>query len=671
MARLPARGSAVYGMVLVALALVMQAQSPDLTEVGLHVAAPLAEQPLGAAPIPASFDEVVVFATNSIHIKNDSVVVWGDLVVDDASPGPVLSSGAELTIGPHATTPGGRALKADSVRIKAQTSIGGDVHYNDLVNQGTIGGSTLTPLALPVFAFLPAFHTGTPGTLDVLIPDDQTQAVAPGAYRLLSLGARAKAILSGGVYDFAEVATGTGSSLWFDAPSEVRIAGRLATGTDAVVGPAPGAPIDATHVVFYVAGINGTTGTLGDSPKTAEIGVRNQVTANFYAPNGTLEIEQGTMATGAFLARDVEAGPRATFDLESTFFNRPPLALDDSLTVDQGGSVSLLDSGEASLLANDSDPDGGILTVSPAPLSGPSSGVVTLNADGTFSYTHDGSDTAQDSFVYEVCDEGFPVLCASATVAITIVPATYTVTVSLAGSGSGQVTSAPAGIDCGATCSASFADSQTVVLTPLSDPGSVFAGWSGDPGCATGTVSGPADVSCIATFDLLGTATLTVVKDGTGEGIVLSDPAGIFCGATCSATFGQFARVDLVAEAAAGSVFVGFGGDPDCADGFLSLGSATTCVATFDLLPPPPPSWRLRVVLIGGGGGTVVSSPPGILCTSDCSAVFADGTTVTLGVRSEPDSVFVAWGGDCSGTDFSTTVLVDADKTCTAELVVP
>ncbi|HEX4951815.1 MAG TPA: Ig-like domain-containing protein [Thermoanaerobaculia bacterium] len=671
MTHAPARGFAVHGMVLAALVLSVEAQDRGPTEVDLRPAGLPVAPAIVAAPIPAGFDEVVVFATNSMHVKNDSVVVWGDLVVNAASPGPVLASDAELTIGPRAATPAGRALKGDSVRIKAHTKIGGDVHYNDLVNQGTIGGSTVTPLALPVFPFLPSFHTGTPGTTDVVIPADQTQVVAPGAYRLLSLGTRAKAILAGGVYDFSQVSTGTASSLWFDAASEVRIAGRLATGTDGVIGPAPGASIDATNIVFYVAGINGTTGTLNDSPKAAELGVRSQVTANLYVPNGTLVAKQGTTATGAFLARDVEAGPRATFTLESAFFNRPPVAGDDSATVDQGASVSLLDSGETSLLANDSDPDGGTLTVSPAPLSGPSFGVVVLNPDGTFTYSHDGSDTTADSFVYEICDEGFPVLCASATVTITIVPATYTVTVSLAGAGSGQVTSTPAGIDCGATCSATFADSQPVVLTATADLGSTFAGWSGDPGCATGTVVGPADVSCVATFDLVGMATLTVVKAGTGDGVVVSDPAGIFCGGTCSATFGQFARIDLVAEAAAGSVFVGFSGDPDCEDGFLALGTGKTCVATFDLLPPPPTSWRLRVVLIGGGAGTVSSFPPGILCTADCSAVFADGTTVTLGVRPDPDATFVAWGGDCSGTDFSTTVVLDADKTCTAELVVP
>ena len=54
------------------------------------------------------------------------------------------------------------------------------------------------------------------------------------------------------------------------------------------------------------------------------------------------------------------------------------------------------------------------------------------------------------------------------------------VTVNKAGAGIGTVTSNPAGIDCGATCKGQFPQGSTVNLTAAPDPGSVFAGWSGD-----------------------------------------------------------------------------------------------------------------------------------------------------------------------------------------------
>jgi PKD repeat protein len=65
-------------------------------------------------------------------------------------------------------------------------------------------------------------------------------------------------------------------------------------------------------------------------------------------------------------------------------------------------------------------------------------------------------------------------------VTATFAPGSFPVTVSKQGTGSGQVSSSPAGIGCGSGCQASFAASSTVTLTAAPAAGSVFAGWSGD-----------------------------------------------------------------------------------------------------------------------------------------------------------------------------------------------
>src|SRR4029077_11258082 len=71
------------------------------------------------------------------------------------------------------------------------------------------------------------------------------------------------------------------------------------------------------------------------------------------------------------------------------------------------------------------------------------------------------------------------------------------------GSGSGRVLSAPAGIDCGQTCTASYQDGAQVALTASPAPGSSFAGWtgacSGSATCAV-TLRGD-DASVTAEFD--------------------------------------------------------------------------------------------------------------------------------------------------------------------------
>jgi VCBS repeat-containing protein len=80
--------------------------------------------------------------------------------------------------------------------------------------------------------------------------------------------------------------------------------------------------------------------------------------------------------------------------------SNPPVAGDDAYNVDEGGSLSVL--AAQGVLANDTDADGDPLTASI--LTGVSHGVLTLNADGSFQYTHDGSEAASDSFVYTVSD---------------------------------------------------------------------------------------------------------------------------------------------------------------------------------------------------------------------------------------------------------------------------
>lgn len=52
-----------------------------------------------------------------------------------------------------------------------------------------------------------------------------------------------------------------------------------------------------------------------------------------------------------------------------------------------------------------------------------------------------------------------------------------------AGSATGTITSSPAGINCGATCAASFSDGTPVHLTATPAAGSMFAGWDNLSGC--------------------------------------------------------------------------------------------------------------------------------------------------------------------------------------------
>src|SRR5207244_672380 len=134
---------------------------------------------------------------------------------------------------------------------------------------------------------------------------------------------------------------------------------------------------------------------------------------------------------------------------------------------------------------------------------------------------------------------------------------TVTLTVTKAGTGSGTVTSTPAGITCGTDCSASYPSDTLVTLTATPAADSTFTGWSG--GCrgtdpCTVTLSAATQVT--ANFDLQ-TVTLTVGKAGAGSGTVTSTPAGISCGATCAASYQLGTVVTLTATPDADSTFEG------------------------------------------------------------------------------------------------------------------
>jgi hypothetical protein len=86
----------------------------------------------------------------------------------------------------------------------------------------------------------------------------------------------------------------------------------------------------------------------------------------------------------------------------------------------------------------------------------------------------------------------------------TIALKTYLLTVRKSGTGSGIVTSSPAGINCGAACTHSYADGTSVALTAASTTGSHFVKWTGS---CSGTnpvtsVSMTANKTCNAQFDL-------------------------------------------------------------------------------------------------------------------------------------------------------------------------
>ena len=85
------------------------------------------------------------------------------------------------------------------------------------------------------------------------------------------------------------------------------------------------------------------------------------------------------------------------------------------------------------------------------------------------------------------------------------------------------------------------------------------------------------------TLPSLTTHLLTVTTDGSGDGVVSSEPAGITCGDNCSAEFPADTAVTLTADPMAGSTFVGWEGSGCTGDGpcTVTITEPMTVTATF------------------------------------------------------------------------------------------
>lgn len=252
-----------------------------------------------------------------------------------------------------------------------------------------------------------------------------------------------------------------------------------------------------------------------------------------------------------------------------------------------------------------------------------------------------------------------------------IITSSYSLNVSKTGSGSGSITSNPAGINCGTSCSANFSSGSNVALTPAAVSGSIFAGWSGCNSVSgmTCNVTMNATKSVTATFNIQTTTyPLTITKSGSGT--VTSNPTGINCGETCSTSFNSGQSVTLTASPAANYYFSGWSdgscsGNPTCT---FTMNAAKTINATFVELPANSSVLSITT----SGMGTVQSSSPGINnCSGTCNAAFANGTPVTLTAAPVTGYYFTGWSGACSGQGTCTLTLNSNQTTIASFAQIP
>jgi hypothetical protein len=240
---------------------------------------------------------------------------------------------------------------------------------------------------------------------------------------------------------------------------------------------------------------------------------------------------------------------------------------------------------------------------------------------------------------------------------------TKTLLVDLYGPGAGTFSSAPdVGLQCDMAVGLCWAYpplGSPVTLTATPDATSVFVAWGGNcsgNGTCQLTMAAVQEVSAVFQPHFV-----TVVLNGLGQGTVSADSGGMTCSkGKCSVTLTNPApaTVTLTAAPSSSSYFAGWWGEGCSGTGTCTVTAdrARTVYATFQTNATAVNVWAPPQ---DGGGGTISASG-----TVETSCAVGGNTTnctfhvdtkklpqaVTLTATPDATSVFVSWGGSCSGT---------------------
>jgi photosystem II stability/assembly factor-like uncharacterized protein len=466
---------------------------------------------------------------------------------------------------------------------------------SDLANNWSSTSFTSRPLPVlpPGYALVTVFANGIPGESRLTLINCSF-AVSPTLQSVPADGGNGTAsVLTSSACGWTAVSnsgfitvtsgassTGNGSAAYSVAANTgaarngtLTIAGRTITVTQAAcVAPAiSGQPSNQTVCAGAMAGFSVTASGSG---------------LTYQWRKGTVPLNDGGNVSGAtsatLMINPAALGDAGSYDVVITGSCGNITSNAATLTVTAISlSPSTLANGTQGTAYNQSlTASGGTPSYSFAVTSGSLPTNLSLSSAGVIS----GTPTATGTFNFTVTATDANNCTGSRSYAITIAPQTFTLT--LTNAGGGTVTSNPAGINCGASCSATFNSSTAVTLTATPDAGAIFAGWVG---ACSGTGS------CMVTMDANKSVTarfvypLTVMKSGVGNGTVSSNPAGINCGAICTANYDPGTMVTLSAMADAGSTFSGWsGGCTGTGSCTVTMNAARSVTASFTQISISP-----------------------------------------------------------------------------------
>ncbi len=488
----------------------------------LSVDARGARYPLRIDPTIAQFTQTALLATGAVSGEDtdvESVAVSGSTLVVGA-PGAYNGAGStedpEGAVFVYQEPPGGWAsTSAPSATLRASDAVGGDQLGDSVaISGGTIVASapnhTVTGNEGVVYVFTGSGSSWTQvSELNAGSPDAGTGPVGTGG----ALATTGSTVVAGTTTD----ANGFGGVYVWERPG----ATWGSTGTPTIE---LGEPTLVPSVGFGGAGVAMTTDTIvagapngGGGNGAAYVYVNAgswpaKPTAVLTASDGASGDDLGTSVAISSDGNTIVAGapkPNNSSSNGSAYVYAKPgggwksAPQNAELTIPYAGNVNTYLGGSSVGISGSTIAVGAPDAASGGP-GNTNGGVYVFNEPG--SGWADSSapnaeliasgDISGGRLGEAVAASGTTVFGAAPTQYLHGAPATYvwngpftanTLTVERSGTGSGRVTSSPAGISCPATCSAGFQTGGQVTLTEAPASGSTFAGWSGGGCSGTGT----------------------------------------------------------------------------------------------------------------------------------------------------------------------------------------